>query len=288
MDSRNTDTIAGLAAGFTTTIVGHPLDLVKVRLQLASESQKHPLKAILNDLRYQARKSYKSNPNAFKAKYYLKEVYRGIGPNLIGNISAWSIYFTLYSELKHQLSLQNSMVNYFSASTIAGLSTSLLTNPIWLLKTRILSSSKNKVYSYNSIIDGVRQIVKHEGISTFYRGSIPSFFQVFQNSIQFTIYDGLKLTFHIDDFNNKQVFVCSSIAKVSSMLIMYPFQVLRANLQNYNSDVFIKEIQHLWNTKGFYKGITINLFKVVPSTSVTFMTYELMKSWLSHRDNALN
>ena len=72
------DLIAGLSAGFCTTIVTHPLDVIKIRLQLSEHS------------------SLVSTIRSLHGSYY-----RGIMPNLIGNISAWGLYFSLYGEFKN-------------------------------------------------------------------------------------------------------------------------------------------------------------------------------------------
>ena len=105
-----------------------------------------------------AKVAYKLNhkPKAFN---YLIQYYRGITPNLIGNISAWGIYFALYAEFKSKVKTNNTTMNYFASSVLAGLSTSIITNPLWVLKTRILGSSRNESNAYRSVTDGIRQML---------------------------------------------------------------------------------------------------------------------------------
>ena len=134
--SREIEVISGLLAGFSTTIVTHPLDVIKIRLQLSRDTPKttHPLESIISVIKkinQDAKVAYKLNhkPKAFN---YLIQYYRGITPNLIGNISAWGIYFALYAEFKSKVKTNNTTMNYFASSVLAGLSTSIITNPLWV------------------------------------------------------------------------------------------------------------------------------------------------------------
>ena len=112
---------------------------------------------------------------------------------MIGNISAWGIYFALYAEFKSKVKTNNTTMNYFASSVLAGLSTSIITNPLWVLKTRILGSSRNESNAYRSVTDGIRQMLAKEGITSFWKGTIPSLFLVVQASLQITIYDHIKV-----------------------------------------------------------------------------------------------
>lgn len=238
----------------------------------------HPLKAVL---------SYIIQNGSTTNHSVIRELYRGVTPNLVGNMAGWSLYFTLYEQLKRlhtENTYSNNTFKYFSSSTASGLITSLLTNPIWVLKTRMISENSH----YKSTIDALVQIWRNEGIKTFWRGSLPSVFQVFQNSLQFTFYDHLKSLKLLQSYRSKYsindiqfYFMASSISKFTSMLIMYPFQVLRSNLQKVDSHTIWYELHRLYRTNGFYRGFTISVFKVVPATSITFVSYESMKIWLT-------
>ncbi|KAL6450468.1 FLX1 Mitochondrial FAD carrier protein FLX1 [Candida maltosa Xu316] len=260
LSSREIETISGLAAGFSTTIVTHPLDVIKIRLQVSPNSSKN-----------------------IKVSNYLSQYYRGLAPNLVGNISAWGIYFALYAEFKNKIHTDNSTVNYFSSSVLAGISTSLLTNPIWVLKTRILGSSKNETNAYKSAADGIKKMLKTEGISSFWKGSIPSLFSVFQASLQITIYDHMKN--HLSH-GTKEYLYTSATSKIISMLVMYPTQVVRARLQySHTPSTIVSVIRELYAKEGgikaFYKGIGANILRVLPATCVTFVVYEKVKKFLS-------
>ncbi|KAI5959731.1 FLX1 [Candida pseudojiufengensis] len=313
--SRQIETLSGLAAGFTTTIVTHPLDVLKIRLQLNHnklELRSKPFQSVIEIIRQlnkDARSSTYLNLKHQRCKTpfpmnYLAQYYRGLTPNLIGNISAWGLYFSLYAEFKKNLNLRNQSINYFLSSTLAGISTSILTNPIWVLKTRILSSSKTTENAYKSTIDGIKQMLNQEGILSFWKGCIPSMFQVFQASLQITIYDNLKnyivskkdKNLHSNHhelhmLTTWQYLYTSAVSKIISTLIFYPTQVVKSRLQNYRSTIEISKkisissvIKDLYFKEGgisaFYKGLSANILRVLPATCITFVVYENVKKWL--------
>lgn len=292
---RQIEVVSGLVAGFSTTLATHPLDLIKIRLQLADKLTSKPFELIsrvYHDIQRLAANAYQASDKRYpKAFYTVQQYYRGVGPNFIGNVSAWAIYFGLYAEFKEMVATEHS-TNYFAASSLAGLSTTLLTNPIWVLKTRILSTPKTK-NSYSSLWDGIRKIYVNEGVRTFWKGTVPSLFSVFQGSLQFTFYDHAKLylTKHQEkEPSNYQYTGLSMMARTLSMVIVYPTQVIKSRLQSYNFGQekrtmisIIRQIKNLdGGLRGLYQGISANLIRVLPSTAVMFLSYETTKKYMSH------
>lgn len=81
--------IAGLTAGSFTSIIMHPLDLVKVRFQVADGPKgKGKARAPFG------REVYGALMEAVQ-KDGLKGLYRGLVPNVAGNASSWGLYFLL-------------------------------------------------------------------------------------------------------------------------------------------------------------------------------------------------
>ena len=163
------ETIAGLTAGSIATLVVHPLDIVKTRMQLYRGSSSTPTTRIST---MQVLRGLRENPQPLRA------LYRGLTPNLLGNASSWASFFFFKARFEQALlslkkgeekpSLNPS--DYFIASALAGVGVQCLTNPIWVLKTRMLSSDRGAVGAYPSMISGAQQLWKVEGIRGFYRG----------------------------------------------------------------------------------------------------------------------
>ena len=141
----------------------HPLDLIKIRLQLSPEINTKRFKSLIDVISkintsattdfHQYKQAHhssgiKSAIRPYKLPHTVLQYYRGIGPNIGGNIVGWSLYFTLYAEFKRLIDFSSPTANYFTSSTAAGVTTGLLTNPIWVLKTRILGTTRSDTGAY--------------------------------------------------------------------------------------------------------------------------------------------
>jgi solute carrier family 25 folate transporter 32 len=193
---------------------------------------------------------------------------------------------------------------------MVGILTALLTNPIWVLKTRMLSTGSAAPGAYTSFIAGARQILKHEGFAGFYRGLVPALFGVSHGAFQFMAYEKLKAyrtltittattttsstTAANANANNSRnrlgtldLLGISGLSKVFAGCITYPYQVLRTRLQSYNAAIVYRGVwdvtRQIWRQEGitgFYKGLGPNLLRVLPGTWVTFLVYENTKGVL--------
>ncbi|KAL4989052.1 mitochondrial carrier domain-containing protein [Aspergillus falconensis] len=298
LSSSVVETIAGFTAGIATTLCLHPLDLIKTRLQVDRNSSSR-VGVSLRVIR-----------EIFHNEGGLVAFYRGLTPNLIGNSSSWALYFLFYGNVKNMLGSWRSRCNpdggqqrrellissdYFIASGSAGIITSILTNPVWVIKTRMLATGSLSPGAYTSFTAGAMQILRLEGIPGFYRGLVPSLFGVSHGALQFMAYEKLKL--HRADahsgvgqkreLNNMDFFIISSVSKTFAGSITYPYQVLRSRLQTYDAQLAYRglwdAIVQIWATEGlagFYKGLGPNLFRVLPSTWVTFLVYENTRAYL--------
>ena len=168
----------------------------------------------------------------------------------------------------------------------------------------MLSTGSHAPGAYSSFASGARQIYQVEGIPGFYRGLIPALFGVSHGALQFMAYEQLKL-FRIRSMNtmssiecshldakrvlgNVDFFAISGLSKVFAGSVTYPYQVIRSRLQTYQAHLIyrgpIDVISQVWaqeGIRGFYKGLGPNLFRVLPSTWVTFLVYENTKAYLS-------
>ncbi|CAG8185521.1 unnamed protein product [Penicillium salamii] len=265
----------------------------------------------------------------FQREGGLAAFYRGLTPNVIGNSTSWGLYFLCYSSLKGTVREYRDRrgevllsSDYFLTSGGAGMHhnssgrspptnqnkwypgalTSVLTNPIWVIKTRMLSTGSQAPGAYSSFASGARQIYRVEGIPGFYRGLVPALFGVSHGALQFMAYEQLKLfrsrakeaeMLEQGDtvargLGNVDFFAISSLSKVFAGSVTYPYQVIRSRLQTYEARVIYRGafdvFSQIWAREGlagFYKGLGPNLFRVLPSTWVTFLVYENTKGYLS-------
>ena len=227
---------------------------------------------------------------------------------------SWALYFFCYDGIKHRIRLYQGLddggltyYDFFLASGTAGTSsflygltiqsnisqgvfTAVATNPIWVIKTRMLSTPSSHPGAYKSISDGTQRLYRSEGLLGFYRGLAPSLFGVSHGALQFMAYEQLKIYrgHNLDGGQKNLVAVdflaLSGLAKIFAGSATYPYQVIRARLQTYDADKKYKSardvVAQMWRkegTAGFYKGLGPNLLRVMPSTWVTFLVYEKAK-----------
>jgi len=133
-----------------------------------------------------------------------RALFKGLGPNLIGVVPARSINFYVVGNGKRIIA------NYgnngredawvvLCAAAIAGIVTSTVTNPIWLIKTR-LQLDKNivektggiAVRRYRNSWDCIKQVVRQEGIRGLYKGMSASYLGVTESTLQWVLYEQMK------------------------------------------------------------------------------------------------
>lgn len=79
------------------------------------------------------------------------------------------------------------------------------------------------------------------------------------------------------------VLFASAVSKMTASLISYPHEVIRSRMMDSRSQLgFVQTCQRIWTSEGamgFYAGLPISLIRVIPSTCITFMTYESLCHW---------
>lgn len=185
-------------------------------------------------------------------------------------------------------------------SALAGASTTALTNPIWVLKTRMVSSDRGALGAYPSMLAGARAILKNEGIAGFYRGLGVSLLGVSHGAVQFAVYEPAKRWYYSRRYKKHGIssdtapmtteatLLLSSGAKLVAGAVTYPYQVLRSRLQNYEAEErfgrgFRGVVARIWTeegVRGFYRGLVPGVVRVMPATWVTFLVYENVKYYL--------
>ncbi len=192
---------------------------------------------------------------------------------------------------------QLTTVDYMSASAASGVLSAILTNPIWVVKTRMLTTSATQSGAYTGLMTGLRSIWRTEGIRGGFHGLTPTLAGVSHGALYFSAYEKLKLwrrqAKSTSDLTNLDTIFASSLSKVFAGTATYPHQLVRARMQTYEPGTttplksigLIGTVKSIWHNEGylgFYKGMFPNLLRVVPSTCVTFLVYENVR-WLLPR-----
>ncbi|VDM33948.1 unnamed protein product [Hydatigera taeniaeformis] len=289
---------AGLTSGVVTTAVLHPLELAKIRLQVN-----------------EGYGAVKARPTSSHFIGTMLEVYRGRGfaglyqgatPNMMGNAVSWGLYFLFYGALKNyaQDSDESKTLKpceYLGLAGISGRNVTFvglvvlwLTNPIWVVKTRMCLQYETLGASYRlTTWSTLMEVWRVEGIRGLYRGIVPGMVGVSSGAVQFLFYEELRnfynLSYHqrpIDTHLKTSEYVLMGIvAKAMAIALTYPHQVARTRLQeqhrNYGSLTnLLKTIWKYEGLRGFYKGLLPNILRTAPSGGLMFVVYEKCYKWL--------
>nr|XP_010917681.1 folate transporter 1, chloroplastic [Elaeis guineensis] len=283
---------AGAVAGFATVAALHPLDVVRTRFQVS-------------DGRVTNLPLYKNTAHAvytIARTEGLRGLYAGFYPAVFGSTLSWGLYFFFYSRAKHRYCKGNdgqlSPGYHLVSAAEAGALVCLCTNPIWLVKTRLQLQTPQHYQPYSGFSDALRTILREEGWRALYKGIGPGLLLVTHGAIQFTVYEELRKfalylkvkegrTNHINSdklLNSFDYATLGASSKIAAILLTYPYQVIRARLQQrpggdgipkyWDSWHVLRETARFEGIRGFYRGITSNLLKNIPAASITFVVYE--------------
>lgn len=202
-----------------------------------------------------------------------------------------------------------------AASVTAGACSTTATNPIWVIKTRLMSQINGKVgehrtpWHYNSTLDAARQMYHSEGLRAFYSGLAPALLGLTHVAIQFPLYEYLKFRFtglemgqqtENTSQNNIGMLAATCLSKIAATAATYPHEVLRTRLQTQqrgtaSSDGMLNKPRYRgvlmmcrliireegW--RAFYNGLGTNMFRAVPAAMTTMFTYETLKTQIIKR-----
>jgi len=181
---------------------------------------------------------------------------------------------------------------FFSASVIAGLLTGACTNPIWVVKTRMLERGANHPDAYTGLWSGMKHVYRTRGLKGLWAGFTPSSLGVAHGAVQFSIYEKMKhrrgaMIGGEHNLSNWEYIYMSGGSKLLAGAITYPYQPIRARMQTYdakkNYNGLFDVLRKTWKNEGFlafYKGVIPNTVRVIPTTIVTFLVYENTKLYL--------
>jgi solute carrier family 25 folate transporter 32 len=121
------------------------------------------------------------------------------------------------------------------ASTEASLYGTLVTQPLWVIKTRMLLNTNPSITDMQNFKFSCQQIVKHHGLAGYSRGLSISLLLSVSGVIQMYLYEGFKKAY--DSLNVPQTqaleksFFCGGLSKLLTVGISYPFTTIRTRIQ---------------------------------------------------------
>ncbi|XP_049820141.1 calcium-binding mitochondrial carrier protein Aralar1 isoform X5 [Aethina tumida] len=178
--------ISGACAGGSQVVFTNPLEIVKIRLQVAGEiagGEKVRAWPVVKELG-------------------LLGLYKGARACLLRDVPFSAIYFPAYAHTKASLADEsgyNHPLTLLLAGAIAGIPAASLVTPADVIKTRLQVVARAGQTTYSGVLDATRKIYAEEGFRAFWKGAVA---RVFRSSPQFGVtlltYEILQRMLYID------------------------------------------------------------------------------------------
>lgn len=269
-------------------------------------------------------------------------LYRGLSPTLVALLPNWAVYFTVYGRLKealaerqyerevlaHAAAAANDSGNnadsadaddtplphhppsayvHMAAAAGAGVATLTVTNPLWVVKTRMQTQNLSLHLGgvggaaaaarlpYTGTFDALVRITREEGLRGLYSGLAPSMAGVCHVAIQFPLYEAAKQYAaerrgaDPDQLDAAELVVASAASKMVASTATYPHEVIRSYMHVTGSGPWrglAPACRTIWRedgARGFYRGCLTNLLRTTPAAALTFTSFELIARFLRHQ-----
>lgn len=299
----------GIAGSFSATITC-PMEVVKTHLQASKGG---------SEVALQAKGPFSVARNIARAEGF-RGFFRGLLPTLVGILPARATYFWAYSTTKTTLSNRfgESPVVHMLSAAAAGISSNTLTNPIWLMKSRVqlqAGASAGNPMVYRGYGDAMVRIFREEGIGGFFKGLTASYWGVTEGALHFVVYERIKAKIIADNkrkirrgdylrgsqpppdperLTSLQYLSAAAVSKLIASTATYPHEVVRLRMREQPKFVgavpkytgmvqALRVIAREEGRKGLYAGMGTHLARVVPNAALMFFTYEVVVKWIEKR-----
>ncbi|KAE8890456.1 hypothetical protein PF005_g9543 [Phytophthora fragariae] len=321
------DASAGAMGALFAAVLLYPLDVVKTRRQVDVDNSKEEQQML--DAKAKALAARKKKAHNLLVAVWL--IYRqegvegllaGLSSKVVHTVSSNFAYFYWYSFLKTAVEKHSSTpittgMSLLMASTAGALNMSM-TLPLEMINTRaqIQSSddeasdaddkSEEKDTNRRTMWGLAKEIYAEDGLLSFWKGFIPSLVLVSNPSINYTIFDKLKLQLQqskmaasgakrISSLTALEAFMLAAIAKAVATIVTYPIIRAKVLMQAQKKQIagqqksshghhhaemgnsmvqVLKRIGELEGPGGYFKGCSAQLFNTVLKSALLVMTKE--------------
>ncbi|MCJ1400951.1 Mitochondrial succinate-fumarate transporter [Xylographa trunciseda] len=303
--SAATNLIAGGTAGMIEALVCHPLDTIKVRMQLSRRARAPGMK----------RRGFLATGKEIVRKETPLALYKGLGAVMTGIVPKMAIRFTSYEWYKQLLADKETGAVSGRATFLAGLAAGIteavaVVTPMEVIKIRLQAQYHSMadpldIPKYRNAAHALYTVLREEGFGAIYRGvGLTALRQGTNQAVNFTAYSEFKSllqkwqpAYHDKELPSYQTMMIGLVSGAMGPLSNAPIDTIKTRLQRTPAkegetavsrvvaiarDMFKQEGFH-----AFYKGITPRIMRVAPGQAVTFTVYEYIKEKLEHSNMAI-
>ncbi|ROV94433.1 hypothetical protein VSDG_05886 [Cytospora chrysosperma] len=300
--------IAGGGAGMMEALACHPLDTIKVRMQLSRRGR----------VPGSPKRGFIGTGVHIVQRETPLGLYKGLGAVMTGIIPKMAIRFTSFEAYKQMLADSStggvSGGSTFMAGLAAGVTEAVaVVTPMEVIKIRLQAQHHSladplDIPKYRNAAHALYTVVKEEGVGALYRGvSLTALRQGSNQAVNFTAYTYFKEAlmkyqpqYEGGTLPGWQTTFIGLVSGAMGPLSNAPIDTIKTRLQKTPAEEGVSAMKRITSIAGdmfkqegmhaFYKGITPRIMRVAPGQAVTFTVYEYVKdrieksSWTSPGD----
>ena len=265
--------IRGSIAGITSSILTHPIDLIKVRIQL-NKSKKLTI--------------FETAKNIIKNEGIMS-LNKGLSASIMRQGIFAGTKFGLYEQWKYCYGNDLSFQNKVLGGLFSGGVSAIIGNPFDVAMVRMQADGSlpiEKKRNYKNVGNAITRIVKEEGITTLWRGSIPTISRsCIITASQFSIYDQTKESLiKVDMFGDTLLTYATSsvVCSIISGIVSNPIDIVKTRQMNNekNNNGMLNTLVKIIKEEGpsaLFKGTTPTIVRQIPLNSIRFLVIEFLK-----------
>ncbi|GAA6011761.1 hypothetical protein JCM11491_000742 [Sporobolomyces phaffii] len=290
--------LAGGGAGMAEALACHPLDTIKVRMQLSRSGKRTGTKA----------RGFFATGAHIVGKETPLGLYKGLGAVVTGIVPKMAIRFASFEQYKGFLANKETGQTSSSMIFLAGLGAGvteavMVVCPMEVVKIRLQAqmhsmSDPLDVPKYRNAAHALYLILREEGPATLYRGvALTALRQATNQAANFTAYTELKKVLQkwqpeYPD-GGLPAWQTSTIGLISGAMGPFtnaPIDTIKTRIQRATAlkgetawTRFTTVSSQMFREEGpsaFYKGITPRVARVAPGQAVVFTVYERIKTFI--------
>jgi adenine nucleotide transporter 17 len=276
--------LSGAGGGALSMVVTYPLITLSTRAQTESTRLNSKEKTVAGQ-----KDNKVSSLDAAKRiiqREGVSGLYSGLDSALFGISVTNFIYYYFYEGTKSVLTARKtgsknlSTLESMLAGTIAGSATSVLTNPIWVVNTRMTVKDGGEKAT---TIGTIKDIIHKDGIQAFFSGIAPALILVINPVLQYTIFEQLR---NVIEKKRKMTpldaFFIGALGKIIATSVTYPYITLKSRLQlrkreGSESSSLIKGLKQIIEkdgVSGLYKGLNTKVIQSALTSAFLFFFKE--------------
>ncbi|KAJ2350838.1 Mitochondrial succinate-fumarate transporter [Coemansia erecta] len=295
----STHLLAGGAAGLVEAMCCHPLDTIKVRMQLRNSRRLSPEAAA------KIPKSFLGVGQRIVQREGVLALYKGLGAVVTGIVPKMAIRFSSFELYKSWLANAETgkvpTLGVFVAGLGAGITEAVaVVTPMDVIKIRLQAQRHSTVDpmdvpKYRNAMHAAYTIIKEEGPMTLYKGvALTALRQATNQAVNFTVYQEFKRIArnlqNVDELPSYQHLILGGVSGAMGPISNAPIDTIKTRIQKSTTIgresgwsrfvIVTREIAQKEGYKAFYRGLTPRVLRVAPGQAITFMVYEKVKSWM--------